>query len=87
MAMYNSGGHTILYLTNESPAKCEILYDSKVYTPMINVVIKSCNKTTNSLRQAFLYLTNNSFPKCGNWYDGKAYYLNYIKYLGNLKCI
>ena len=29
---YDSGGHTILYLTNKSPAiaKCEILYDSIV---------------------------------------------------------
>ena len=31
--MYNNGGHTILYLTNESPAKCEILYDSIVSYP------------------------------------------------------
>ena len=26
--MYKNGSHTILYLTNESPAKCEILHDS-----------------------------------------------------------
>ena len=25
-----NGGHTILYLTNERSAKCEILYDGKV---------------------------------------------------------
>ena len=33
-----NGGHTILYLTNERSAKCEILYDN---TSMINVVIQS----------------------------------------------
>ena len=31
--MYNNGGHTILYLTNESPAKWEILYNSIVLYP------------------------------------------------------
>ena len=41
--MYYDGGHTILYLTNESPAKCEILYDSTyINTPIINVVINLC---------------------------------------------
>ena len=49
--MYNSGGHTILYLTNTSPAKCEILYDSivkyrndqhcdKISVNNLNLVIK-----------------------------------------------
>ena len=31
--MYYNGGHTILYLTNESPAKCENLHDSIVQYP------------------------------------------------------
>ena len=51
----------------------------KSNTPMINIVIdsvnsKSCNTTTNSLRQALLYLINKSSSKCGNWYGGKALY-------------
>ena len=31
--------HTILYLTNESPAKCAILYDSVIYTALVSLLI------------------------------------------------
>ena len=78
--MYCDGSHTILYLTNESSTKCKILYDGKVqYTNdqrCDKISCKSCNITTNSLRQAFLYLTNKSSAKCQNWYDGKVLYAN-----------
>ena len=54
----NKTNTLFLHLTNKRASNVKIGVMVKLSTPIINVMIKSCNTIKKSLRKALLYLTN-----------------------------